>query len=106
MNYYRLKLVNVSGVNSYSNVVTATVKSGSFTVEAYPNPVSQLLTVKAYGATGNGSVTITDATGKMVRVVNMDNGQVQINMEGLAQGMYLLKYADDQHTEVIKVNKQ
>ncbi|MBS1777237.1 MAG: T9SS type A sorting domain-containing protein [Bacteroidetes bacterium] len=106
VNYYRLKLVNVSGVNSYSNVVTATVKSGSFTVEAYPNPVSQLLTVKAYGATGNGSVTITDATGKLVRVVNMDNGQVQINMEGLAQGMYLLKYADDQHTEVIKVNKQ
>ncbi|MBS1775117.1 MAG: hypothetical protein JSS64_02420, partial [Bacteroidetes bacterium] len=34
VNYYRLKLVNVSGVNSYSNVVTATVKSGSFTVEA------------------------------------------------------------------------
>lgn len=107
VNYYRLKMVDLSGKTSYSEVVKAEVKSGAFLVEAYPNPVGDELTVKAHGTTAtHASITISDATGKVVNVINMENGMAVINMKGLAQGMYLVKYSDNTHSQIIKVNKQ
>jgi hypothetical protein len=107
VNYYRLKMVDAAGTSNYSQVVTATVKSGSFLVEAYPNPVQDVLTVKAYGTTDkNATVTISDATGKVVKVISMENGVAVVDMKGMAQGMYLVKYADNTHSQLIKVNKQ
>jgi hypothetical protein len=107
VNHYRLKMIDAAGNTAYSKVVTANVKSGSFTVEAYPNPVSEILTVKVYGAAAsNPVVTISDATGKIVKMVSVKNNEAIINMSSLAQGMYLVKYSDNNHTQTIKVNKQ
>ena len=100
-------MVDAAGTFSYSQVVTATVKGGAFTVEAYPNPVSEVLTVKVYGnAAANATVTVTDVTGKVVRVVSVENNQASIKMGSLAHGTYMVKYSDSEHTQVIKVNKQ
>src|SRR5690606_20583088 len=72
VNYYRLKLVDASGKGTYSKVVTATVKSGNFTVEAYPNPVKDVLTVKVFGVQGkDATMSITDITGKVIRIETM-----------------------------------
>jgi hypothetical protein len=109
INYYRLKMYDAAGSYKYSKVVSATVKgSGSFTVEAYPNPVSNSnLTIVAYGTNDKeATVTITDVTGKLIKTVTMINGMVEVDMKALAQGIYLVKYADAHHTETIKVNKQ
>jgi hypothetical protein len=107
LNHYRLKMVDAAGSFSYSQVVTANVKGGAFTVEAYPNPVSEVLIVKVYGnAAANATVTITDVTGKIVSVVSVENNEASIKMGSLAQGTYLVKYSDSNHTQVIKVNKQ
>ena len=107
INHYRLKMMNAAGNASYSKVVTATVKNGAFTVEAYPNPVSEMLTVKVYGtAASNPRVSISDATGKIVKVINVVNNEAIINMSSFAQGMYLVKYSDNNHTQTIKVSKQ
>lgn len=107
-NYYRLKMSDVSGKYEYSGVVYAMVNgTGMFTVEAFPNPVSDILTVKAWGtASKNATVTVSDATGKVVKVVSMKNGIGTVDMKGMAQGMYLVKYTDDTHSQVMKVNKQ
>jgi hypothetical protein len=105
-NYYRLKLMDAAGTASYSKVVTAVVKSGSFIVEAYPNPVKEKLVIRVFGDQGaNGKVEITDATGKVVRHLNASTSETTIDMSGLAQGIYLVKYSDDHHRETIKVNK-
>jgi len=108
VNYYRLKLMTASGASSYSKVVTATVsEAGSFNVEVYPNPVSDQLTVSVYGQQGtNPSVSICDVTGKVLRVVELSGSSVSINMGSMAQGMYLIKYSDANHSQTIKVNKQ
>jgi hypothetical protein len=107
INYYRLKMMDAAGASSYSKVVTANVKSGAFTVEAYPNPVSDLLTVKVYGTAGsNPTVTVSDVTGKVVMVKTVTNNEATVNMSGMAQGMYLVKYSDNNHSQTIKVNKQ
>jgi hypothetical protein len=109
INYYRLKMYDAAGSYKYSKVVSATVKgAGDFTVEAYPNPVSNSnLTVVAYGTNDKeATVTITDVTGKLIKTVTMIDGMVEVDMKALAQGIYLVKYADAHHTETIKVNKQ
>jgi hypothetical protein len=102
-------MYDAAGSYRYSKVVSATVKgSGSFAVEAYPNPVGNSnLTVVAYGTNDKeATITITDVTGKLIKTVTMINGMVEVDMKALAQGIYLVKYADAHHTETIKVNKQ
>jgi hypothetical protein len=41
-----------------------------------------------------------------VKMVNVVNNEAIINMSSFAQGMYLVKYSDNNHTQTIKVNKQ
>jgi hypothetical protein len=107
VNYYRLKMIDAAGAVATSKVVTATVKQGVFTVEAYPNPVSEKLTVQVYGGSDqNATVSITDVTGKVMKVVSVVNGKAEVNMNGLASGVYLVKYTDNNHSQTIKVNKQ
>jgi hypothetical protein len=107
INYYRLKMIDAAGVATTSKVVTATVKQGAFTVEAYPNPVSEKLTVQVYGGSDqNATVAITDVTGKVMKVLSVVNGKAEVNMNGLASGVYLVKYTDNNHSQTIKVNKQ
>jgi hypothetical protein len=106
-NHYRLKMMDASGSVSYSKVVTATVRTGAFTVDAYPNPVSDLLTVKVYGSAGSSATaSITDVTGKVVKVVGVVDNEATIDMSGMAQGMYLVKYSDNLHSQTIKISKQ
>jgi hypothetical protein len=108
LNHYRLKMTDASGRSSYSKVVTATVRSASgFSVEAYPNPVSDQLTVKAYGQSGNNAtVSVCDITGKVISSVEMINGQVVVNMSQLAEGVYLIRYSDSSRSQTLKINKQ
>jgi len=106
-NYYRIRMVDHYGRSSYSNVVMATVTTGMFSVEAYPNPVKDVLTVRAFGIQGNEAfLSITDIMGKEIRKVAMPEGSARIDMSGLAQGMYLLRYRDSEHSATLKITKQ
>jgi hypothetical protein len=108
MNYYRLKMYEKNGAFSYSDVVKAFVTgAGAFEVEAYPNPATEVVHVKVNGVQGTGAtLTLLDATGKLVRIVKMNGAEEQISLNGLASGVYLLKYTDADHQQTLRVNKQ
>ena len=108
INYYRLKLVDLSGAFAYSDIVQASVKSGiSFDVEVYPNPASDKVHVRVNGAkAGNASVLILDITGRVVRTVVMTGSHIDIDMARLPSGAYMVKYTDDSHSKTQKVTKQ
>ena len=107
INYYRLRMIESNGSATYSETVTALVKSGGFEVQAFPNPVSHDLTVRVTGAQGaDATVQVTDVTGKVIKSVKMSSSVEKINMSGLANGIYFVKYSDANHTQTIKVNKQ
>lgn len=108
MNYYRIKTTDLSGKDAYSKVVFTSVKNSDlFTAEAYPNPVRDKFTVKVFGNQGsNALVTVTDIAGKLIREVTVTGNETVIDMNGMEQGIYFVKYQDNVHTEVMKITKQ
>ncbi len=110
INYYRLKLVNKGSTNyTYSKVVNATVKgTNGFSVIAYPNPVNEnTVKVEVRGLiSGEATILVTDVTGKVVRTVTTTATSTSIDLNGLSNGIYLIKYSDNDHSENIKVTKQ
>lgn len=106
-NYYRLKMIDASGTISYSKVVSAHVKAGVFGVDAYPNPTKDVVTVSVHGIAGtDGKISISDISGKVLRIIPVIGTRVACDLSGLPNGVYLLRYTDSQHAEVIKVTKQ
>ena len=69
------------------------VENKTATMDVYPNPASETLTIEA-----EGLVTISDEMGRVVRTLFVDNKQT-IDLQGLASGLYLVKVG----TEVKKV---
>ena len=107
VNYYRLNMKQSNGSNAYSKTVTATVTDKVFAMQAYPNPVSHVLTVAISGAQADDAmVQITDLTGKVLRSVAMPSATATIDMSGIASGVYLVKYVDANRTQTIRVTKQ
>lgn len=106
-NYYRLKLMSATGEIGYSKVVTANVLDrNGFNVEVYPNPVTDKMTVKLTGTPGDhGTISITDVSGKVVRAVSAATSLLNIDLRGLASGIYILNYSDSKHQQTIKLSK-
>ena len=107
INYYRLLVLNNNGSQYYTKVVNATVKGQGLQLEAFPNPVREVLTVRVNGkVTGNGEVSLLDASGRTLAKASIEaNGTATFNMQHLAQGMYLVKFTDDATTQTLKVTK-
>ena len=49
---------------------------------------------------------LTDVTGKTLSKIDMLTDQADIDVSNVAAGIYLIKYTDDDHSQVIKINKQ
>lgn len=107
VNYYRLVLLNANGGDrSYSKIVSATVKENEFKIDAYPNPVSNYITIKIKGGGVMASLRLTDASGRHLQDISLVNGTAQVPMKHLAQGIYFVQYRDNNRSENIKVYKQ
>jgi hypothetical protein len=107
-NYYRLYMKDASGNGSYSREVTAVVKENKgFTVTAHPNPVADNLQVSTSGNQGaNPSISVVDITGKVVATIGITGTTTEIDMRGLAKGVYSIRYIDETQAQTIKVVKQ
>jgi hypothetical protein len=84
------------------------VAGKEFGIVAYPNPVKDVVTLElAKGIrTGKAKVIVTDITGKVVTTAEMEKEVLELNLSGKPAGTYIIKYADDAHTDVIHVSKQ
>jgi hypothetical protein len=71
-----------------STLATSEVKKIEFSI--YPNPVTDILTIKTQEKILN--VSVYDASGKLVNT-QLNNGQINVSM--LPNGVYILKAATD-----------
>ncbi len=79
----------------------------SFSMDAYPNPMQNNLTVQLNGGIGtNARLTIIDLTGKTVYNAPVKSDKVTIDASNLPSGIYIVKYNDDTHNEIMRVTKK
>lgn len=78
-----------------------------FGIVAYPNPVKNTVTVTINGNVyGNAQIQLMDITGKLIKAEAMDNNLHNLDMTGLPNCIYLIRFTDAEHTQTIKINKQ
>ena len=107
INYYRLKMLDATGRYVYSKVVSATVKEGSFVVEAYPNPAKDKVTIHTSGkVNGTANVSVLDVSGRVLYQADVTSNDTVIPLSSLAPGVYMLRYRNDNLTKTIKINKE
>ncbi|SDZ82870.1 Por secretion system C-terminal sorting domain-containing protein [Arachidicoccus rhizosphaerae] len=105
--YYRFVQEDQNGTKKSSNVIRLINNLLEFKVQAYPNPVQNTLQVKIIGKrSANAGLTLLNFAGKVLRRQPVTGAQTKIDMQGLAAGIYLLRYKDNANTTVIKVIKQ
>jgi hypothetical protein len=95
VNYYRLRQVDKNGKFSFSAVITVAVSNKRYTIEQYPNPVQDVLTLRFEGNTyGNIQLSIADIQGRIVsRKTTRKEGAVlktELNLQQLQSGVYQL----------------
>jgi hypothetical protein len=94
INYYRLSMVEASGLTDYSHIVAININDGK-ALHASPNPVTGDLTVEVKGEVGKQAVIdIIDYTGNKVRTVAIPAGKVTVDMTSLPTGVYVVQYID------------
>ena len=81
--------------------------SDKFTLEAYPNPVSDVLHVKVTGKQGTTArMQLVDISGKIIQTILVEGNTAEVNTASMAAGMYLLRYVDSENAGVIRIEKQ
>lgn len=106
VNYYRIKLNDVSVKTEYSNIVKINNTPAATMLTAYPNPVKDVLTLTLQTTRGNNAtVIIHNLQGKPVKQMIMTADQQQLDLSSLPKGLYILQYRDDSNTVVIKIEK-
>ncbi len=73
-------------------------------VKIYPNPVVEMLNIESPNKVK--SVSVFDATGKVVSTYSLNASKSQINLSQLAPGVYVVNIEMDNETKSIKVIKK
>lgn len=107
--YYRLKKLDKDGRFSYSEVLSLHISlHTAFTV--YPNPASSYLQLLLNNnMSGDVQITLTDATGRVVKqqTTHIANGSGKISIADIGAGNYVLKlnYNGGQYSQKVVVVK-
>lgn len=113
--YVHLRTICTNDTSSWStaNFTTTNVTSvqlvgkNGASLAVYPNPTSGLMMVKITGLNEvNATLTLSDVTGKIVKVVSLTQNKTEIDLSALTSGVYLLRYADDTGNSTIRVIKE
>ncbi len=109
MNYYRIKQVDKDGNFERSKVAAVSINGSHLLWQVYPNPVGSSTALFANTNFAKLQMIMTDASGRVVykgEQSAVTTGQrINIPVQNLAKGVYLLKVSSDKesHTEKIVV---
>jgi hypothetical protein len=106
-NYYRIKQVDFDGQSTYHPVIAVSFTDRESQIIAYPNPVSEVLTIQFQGEDTASSLTLVDQTGRVVSVIHTDakSKKYELPMSLLESGVYYLRVVNDNISEWIPIQK-
>ena len=84
-----------TGINS--------IKNDEPKISIYPNPTIGLITIDFKNIEKNKGIKIYDFTGKLVKDLNTNNDQIQINLDGSSKGIYTINVITEKRTINSKV---
>lgn len=110
LNYYRIRLVELDGQSNYSSIQKIVVNTGSNFVKIAPNPTASDINL-FLPATQNRSLKILlfDLMGKQIYQKALpigSSGQLTIDMQEWATGMYILQIDDGKQIQIDRVIKK
>jgi len=98
--YYRLKVIDRADQSFLSNVVALKTET-SLVINSYPNPASNIITLAFNGYNKNKcDIKIIDLAGKTVKRLSnsvIATGNLKINIQGLAKGVYYVVVNDGEN---------
>ena len=85
---------NITPCGMLFNTSISENQNPSQNISVYPNPANENLFLNFEMQNKTATVQIYDVTGNLVKEVEITNGNSQINISQLSQGLYILKIAD------------
>ena len=100
-NYYRLKIVDVNGIYTYSSVIPISYTGIAMNLLVYPNPAKSYVIIEHETSTSDAQLRLIDATGKQIKSITVAKGSVQtrLNVAGLSKGIYQIVWKNGTKTE-------
>lgn len=92
--YYRLKMIDIDGKFTYSNIVPVRINGNFSNALLYPNPTSDKLVIKLSGPlTEAANLSVTDLAGRMLMLQKVNGSQTVIDLDvsRLPAGRYFIK---------------
>lgn len=88
--YFRLKMIDKNGSFTYSNIQSASCSKGNGGIVIGPNPTMNYFTIRGM-QNGRNSVQVFAANGQIVKNLEINQNQGDVNIKHLAPGMYTVK---------------
>jgi len=80
-------------------------KKSSIIINAFPNPVTDILSVETSNITGNTYVSVINLSGQTLIRQQINGSNAKIDVRSLIKGIYLLKVEDNETCNTIKIVK-
>ena len=107
--YMGLNGIPASGtIYAFNRVVSGISKDlNNANLAVYPNPVTDVLSIKGLNSNGNVTVTVTDVLGKVVLTENVAAAQnVSVNVSALKKGAYTVAISSEKGRSIKQIIKQ
>ncbi len=103
-----LRYFNFSKVEDVTSIISEPSIFLDFsTLNAYPNPVLDLLTIDLSGIMGEGIITIMTLEGKTIQMQTAIGKElITMNLSSLSNGIYLCRYSGTEEVRTVKIVKQ
>ena len=107
LNYYRLVMVDQSGVFAYSPTVKIDFSDSQSGISFYPNPTTDLLHINAPGVNSAATVQFFNTSGQLVGTYRSSslNG-MSISTNNIQKGLYFIKVNGDFGSFVQRIVKE
>jgi len=102
INFYRLKIIDIDGIFTYSNIVAVRINA-EIKLRIFPNPAQRILFVEANGNNENAIVQIVDGNGKKLKEMKVflsGKTSFSVDVSNLPGGFYNLILHKKEKTEV------
>lgn len=104
ISFYRLKMVDLDGSFTYSNIILIAFTKSN-TVAVFPNPAKDKVTV-TLGNFKAFAYILTDALGKIIKKERITSPVFRIDLGGFSAGQYILQLMAAEGTTTFKIQKE